>query len=293
MKTYGSQSMVGTLKRVMVKRPQEAYIDDERIDTQWEALDYLGRPDLGQAIEEHQRFVALLEAAGAEVDCLPEDNRTGLDSVYTHDPVASVTDHGVILAHMGKDARMEEPQAMEDIFQQQAIPILGRIEPPGSIEGGDVVWLNERLVTVGLTYRTNGEGIRQFQDLMKPLEVDVIAVPMVHWDGPEAVLHLMSIISMVDKDLAVVYERLFPIPFRELLLAIGIQMVPIPDEEYDSLGCNVLAVAPRHCLIRRGNNLTVQRLRDAGCRVEEFDGDNMCYKGSGGPTCLTRPVLRQ
>ena len=293
MKTYGSQSMVGTLKRVIVKRPQEAYIDDERIDTQWEALDYLGRPDLGQAIEEHQRFVALLEAAGAEVDCLPEDNRTGLDSVYTHDPVASVTDQGVILSNMGKDARMEEPQAIEDVFRRQTIPILGRIEPPGNIEGGDVVWLNERLVTVGLTYRTNGEGIRQFQDLMKPLEVHVISVPMVHWDGPGAVLHLMSIISMLDKDLAVVYERLFPIPFRELLLALGIKMIPIPDEEYDSLGCNVLAIAPRHCLIRRGNNLTVQRLRDAGCRVEEFDGDNMCYKGSGGPTCLTRPVLRQ
>jgi len=285
--------MVGSLKRVMVKRPQEAYVDEGRIDTQWEALGYPGRPDFGQAIEEHKKFVALLEAAGAEVDCLPEDDRTGLDSIYTHDPVASVTDHGVVLAHMGKEARLEEPHAIEELCKQHDMPILGRIEPPGMIEGGDVVWLNECLVTVGMTYRTNGEGIRQFQALMKPLEVDVIAVPMVHWEGPEAVLHLMSIISMLDKDLAVVYERLFPIPFRELLIALGIKTVPVPDEEYESLGCNVLAVAPRHGLIRSGNNRTVQRLREAGCRIEEFDGDNICYKGSGGPTCLTRPTLRQ
>ena len=293
MKTYGCQSMVGTLNRAIVKRPQESYIDDGRIDAQWEALAYLGRPDLGQAIEEHRRFVILLEAAGVEVDCLPADDQTGLDSIYTHDPVASVTDQGVILSHMGKEARMEEVQAIADVFEQQGIPISGRIEPPGMIEGGDVVWLNKRLVTVGLSYRTNGEGIRQFQGFMKPLEVDVIAVPMVHWDGPGAVLHLMSIISMLDKDLAIVYDRMLPIPFRELLLALGIKTVPVPDEEYDSLGCNVLAVGPRHCLIRSGNSLTVQRMRDAGCRVEEFDGDNICYKGSGGPTCLTRPVLRQ
>ena len=182
MKTYGCQSMVGTLKRVMVKRPQESYIDDGRIDAQWEALAYLGRPDLGQAIEEHRRFVILLEAAGIEVDCLPADDQTGLDSMYTHDPVASVTDQGVILSHMGKEARMEEVQAIADVFEQQGIPISGRIEPPGMIEGGDVVWLNKRLVTVGLSYRTNGEGIRQFQGFMKPLEVEVIAVPMVHWD---------------------------------------------------------------------------------------------------------------
>ena len=119
MKTYGCQSMVGTLNRAMVKRPQESYIDDGRIDAQWEALAYLGRPDFGQAIEEHRRFVILLEAAGVEVDCLPADDQTGLDSMYTHDPVASVTDQGVILSHMGKEARMEEVQAIADVFEQQ------------------------------------------------------------------------------------------------------------------------------------------------------------------------------
>ncbi|MXY97982.1 MAG: amidinotransferase, partial [Gemmatimonadetes bacterium] len=242
MNAYGCQSMVRPLKRVLVKRPEEAFESQERIDAQWQSLDYLVRPDFSRAVDEHRRFTALLEAADAEVACLPADGRTGLDALYTHDPVASVTDQGVILGRMGKDARMEEPDALADWFTGAGIPVAGRIEPPGSIEGGDVVWLKDDLAVIGLTYRTNGEGIRQFQALLNPRGIDVVAVPMVHWDGPGAVLHLMSVISLLDTDLAVVYERLLPIPFREMLAALGIALVVVPDEEYDSLGCNVLAV---------------------------------------------------
>ena len=292
MIAYGCQSMVRRLKKVLVKRPEEAFESQERIDAQWKSLDYLARPDISRAAEEHRRFTALLEAAGAEVAYLPTDGRTGLDSLYTHDPVASVTDQGVILGRMGKDARMEEPEAQADWYAEAGIPIAGRIESPGSVEGGDVVWLRDDLVVIGLTYRTNGEGIRQFQDLLQPMGVDVVPIPMVHWDGPGAVLHLMSVISMLDTDLAAVYERLLPIPFREMLTALDIEMVPVPDEEYDSLGCNALAVKPRQVLVRNGNPVTVDRMRSAGCAVETFDGDHICYAGSGGPTCLTRPVYR-
>ncbi len=292
MNNYGSQSMVRPLKKVLVKRPEEAFESQERIDAQWPSLDYLARPDFSRAVEEHHRFTSLLEAAGAEVACLPADGRTGLDSLYTHDPVASVTDRGVILGRMGKEARMAEPEAQADWYAEAGIPIAGRIEPPGSVEGGDVVWLRDDLVVIGLTYRTNGEGIRQFQDLLRPRGIDVVAIPMVHWDGPGAVLHLMSVISMLDADLAAVYERLLPIPFREMLTALGIDLIPVPDEEYDSLGCNVLAVNPRQVLVRSGNPVTVDRMRSAGCAVEAFDGDHICYAGSGGPTCLTRPVHR-
>ena len=165
-------------------------------------------PDFNRAVDEHRRFTSLLEAAGAEVACLPADGRTGLDAIYTHDPVASVTDQGVILGRMGKDARMEEPDALADWFAEAGIPVAGRIEPPGSVEGGDVVWFKDNLAVIGLTYRTNGEGIRQFQQMLQPCGIDVVAVPMVHWDGPGAVLHLMSVISLLDTDLAVVYERL-------------------------------------------------------------------------------------
>ena len=292
MNAYGCQSMVSPLKKVLVKRPQEAFESQAGIDAQWRSLDYLTKPEFDRAVEEHDRFVALLEAAGTETACLPADHRTGLDSLYVHDPVASVTDQGVILGRMGKEARMEEPDAQEDWFTEAGMPIAGRIASPGSVEGGDVVWLKDNLVVIGLTYRTNGEGIRQFQALLQPRGIDVVAVPMVHWDGPGAVLHLMSVISMLDTDLAVVYERLLPIPFREMLAALGIEMVPVPDEEYDSLGCNVLTVKPRHVIVRKGNPVTAERMRNAGCRVEAFDGDHICYAGSGGPTCLTRPVLR-
>ncbi len=292
MSVYGSQSMVRPLKKVLVKRPAEAFESQDRIDGQWRSLDYLAKPDYQRAVDEHRRFTSLLEAAGAEVACLPADGRTGLDSIYTHDPVASVTDEGVILGRMGKDARMDEPEAQEDWFARAGIPVAGRIESPGSVEGGDVVWLKDDLAVIGLTYRTNGEGIRQFQDLLRPRGVDVVAVPMVHWDGPGAVLHLMSVISMLDTDLAAVYDRLLPIPFRDMLAALGIDLVTVPDEEYDSLGCNVLATSPRRVLVRSGNPVTADRMRKAGCAVEAFDGDHICYAGSGGPTCLTRPVLR-
>ena len=292
MNPYGCQSMVRPLKKVLVKRPGEAFQNQDRIDAQWRSLDYLAKPDFKRAVEEHHRFTSLLEAAGAEVACLPADGSTGLDSLYTHDPVASVTDRGVILGRMGKEARMAEPEAQADWYAEAGIPVAGRIESPGSVEGGDVVWLKDDLAVIGLTYRTNGEGIRQFQELLRPRGVDVVAVPMVHWDGPGAVLHLMSIISMLDTDLAVVYERLLPIPFREMLTAMGIELVPVPDGEYESLGCNVLAVRPRHVIVRNGNPVTSDRMRRSGCLVEAFDGDHICYAGSGGPTCLTRPVLR-
>ncbi len=292
MSPFGSQSMVHPLKKVLVKRPEEAFENQGRIDAQWRALDYLNRPDFKCAVEEHRGFTSLLEAAGAEVSCLPTDDRTGLDSLFTQDPVASVTNRGVILGRMGKETRMQEPDAQEDWYKKAGIPVAGRIEPPGTVEGGDVVWLKDNLVVIGLTYRTNGEGIRQFQALLKTHGIDVVAVPMVHWDGPGAVLHLMSIISMLDTDLAVVYERLLPIPFRDMLAALGIELVQVPKDEYDSLGCNVLAVKPRQVAVRSGNPVTVERMREAGCMVEEFAGDHICYAGSGGPTCLTRPVHR-
>ena len=284
--------MVARLKSVFVKGPAEAYVDEAQITEQWKPLDYLGMPDFQKAVHEHRCFADHLKACGAEVIYLPEDDRTGLDSLYAHDPVASVTDEGAILARMGKSARLSEPDAMADLFGQLGIPIIGRIEAPGMMEGGDVVWLDSKTVAIGLTYRTNGEGIRQFREFVAPAGVDVVEVPMVHWDGPGAVLHLMSIISMLDDDLAIVYEKLLPIPFRELLLEKQISLLSLPEHEYDSLGCNVLAVGPRQCLIRSGNDASVKLMEDAGCTVAIFEGNEICYKGSGGPTCLTRPIWR-
>ena len=293
MKLYGSQSLVGPLEKVLVKRPKEAFKKQSQINHNWESLGYLVRPDFDAAVNEFSRFLSILESSGTEINFLPKDNRNGLDSIYTHDPVAAVTNYGVILGSMGKNARKEEPQVQEAWYKEAGIPIIGKINYPGTIEGGDVVWLRENMVAIGLTYRTNKEGIKQFQSIVKPHGVEVLPVPMIHWDGPDAVLHLMSIISMLDTDLAVVYERLLPIPFRSQLIDLAINLVNVPDQEYETLGCNVLAVKPRNVLIRNGNPITVERLRLLGCTVHEFFGDHICYPGRGGPTCLTRPICRK
>jgi len=172
------------------------------------------------------------------------------------------------------------------------IPILGSITGEGKLEGGDVVWLDEHIIAVGIAYRSNEEGVRQLRDLTAGIIEEIIPVPLPHWNGKEDCFHLMSIISPVDKDLAVVYSRLMPVPFREYLISRGIKMIEVPDFEYESMGCNVLSIAPRKCIVISGNPMTKQILEDEGVEVFEFNGDNLCQKGGGGPTCLTRPILR-
>ncbi len=177
-------------------------------------------------------------------------------------------------------------------FRAAGIGVLGTILSPGRIEGGDVAWIDERTLAVGRGYRTNDEGIRQLCALVGP-DVDVLVVPLPHWRGPGDVFHLMSILSPVDRDLAVVYSPLMPVPFRESLLERGFSFVEVPDEEFDTMGTNVLAIAPRRCVMVRGNPTTKRRLEDAGAEVTEYDGTEISLKGGGGPTCLTRPLLRE
>jgi N-dimethylarginine dimethylaminohydrolase len=192
---------------------------------------------------------------------------------------------------MGKPARRKEPAAQGDAFRAAGIPVIGAIEPPGTLEGGDVVWFDERTVAIGRGYRTNAEGVRQFRDCLEP-HVDVVVVPLPHYRGPEDVFHLMSILSPVDEDLAVVYSPLMPVPFREWLLARGTRFVEVPDEEFESMGANVLALAPRRVLLLDGNPVTRARLEAARAEVLTYDGSEISLKGGGGPTCLTRPLTR-
>ena len=173
-----------------------------------------------------------------------------------------------------------------------AIELCGRIEAPGLLEGGDVVWLDERTLVIGRGYRTNAEGIRQVRSLVGD-SVDVIEVPLPHWRGDSDVMHLMSLISPVDRDLAVVYSRLLPVPFRQLLLERGYRLVEVPDEEFDSMGCNVLALSPSRCVMLTGNARTLAALEHAGVEVIEYGGSEISVKGAGGPTCLTRPLVRE
>ena len=171
------------------------------------------------------------------------------------------------------------------------VTICGRIEPPGRLEGGDVVWLDGRTLVVGRGYRTNAEGIRQLRAMLGS-RVDVVEVPLPHWQGQQDVMHLMSLISPIDHGMAVVYSRLLPVPFREWLLDRGIHLVEVPDEEFESMGTNVLALAPRRCLMLAGNPRTRAALERAGADVIEYAGTEISVKGAGGPTCLTRPLER-
>ena len=289
--SYGCQNMVDPIRRVLVKHPKDAYQNQIKLNNQSSQLNYLSVPNFDKALADYETLVGLLESSGAEVHYLPSDDSTTLDSIYTHDPCI-VSNGGVILCNMGKRDRLSEPSAMETYYQSIDIPILGRIEAPGTLEGGDVVWINERIVAVGEGYRSNAEGIRQFQALLGNLVEKVITVPLPHWTGPAECLHLMSNVSPIDHDLYLVYSRLLPVFFRQYLIDLGIELLEVPDEEYNSMGCNVLAIAPRKCIMIAGNPKIQQQLEAKGVEVQIYDGSEISLKGTGGPTCLTRPFLR-
>ena len=289
--TVSCQSMVDPIHLCLLKSPRQSHRDQAAVNAQWEALHYLGQPDLDQVVAEHDGFVALLAQQGMELIYLPDHPATGLDSVYTHDPLV-ITKRGAILCNMGKAQRRDEPAAMGEYLATVGVPVLGAIRAPGTLEGGDVCWLDERTVAVGEGYRTNAEGIRQLRALLGNLVDQVIPVPLPHWTGPDDCLHLLSFISPVANDQAVVYSRMMPVPFRQLLLARGMTLIEVPDSEYDSMACNVLAVAPGKCIMLAGNPVTQGRLEAAGVAVWTYPGGDLCVKGGGGPTCLTRPLLR-
>lgn len=292
MKTYGCQSMVAPVRRMLLKHPREAFLSQAHIDAHWRDLHYLGCPDYQNAIVEYDHFVSVLDQFDFEIRFAPEAVAASLDALYLHDPVI-VCDRGAILGRMGKAARAPEPEAAGATLQDLGVPVLGRITGAGQLEGGDVLWVDERTLAVGQGYRTNAEGVRQLKELLGDLVDEVVPVPLPHWTGPDDCLHLMSFISIVDVNLAVVYSRLMPVPFRQWLLARGFALVEVPDNEYDSFACNVLAVGPRQCVMLSGNPETQRRLEQAGAEVYTFDGHDICLKGTGGPTCLTRPFLRE
>jgi len=283
--------MVAPLRAVIVKRPEEAFGDGGRMEQEWRDLRWTRSPNPKIAAEEHRQLVAALERAGARVYCLPKDDRTNLDSLYTHDPVL-MTDEGAVILQMGKPARRGEGPAVADAMRTWDMPILGVVDGDAMAEGGDMIWLDARTLLVGRGFRTNQRGIERLSDLLKPLGVTVISVPLPYADGPQDVLHLMSFMSLLDTDLAVVNRRLLPVPLFELLSERGVELVDVAEDEYMTLGCNVLAVAPRQLLMVAGNPVTRERLEAAGCDVTEFEGSEICLPGAGGPTCLTRPVHR-
>jgi N-dimethylarginine dimethylaminohydrolase len=278
--------MVEPLKMVLVRRPDEAFGGADP-----EAWHYVSQPDLGQAQAEHDALVDILRASGCEVAYHDAPLPDHADSIFTHDPVI-VTDEGSIVLRMGKERRRGEEAAIGRALEELGVPTLATLEGEATAEGGDLMWLDHDALAVGRGYRTNAEGHRQLTAALRPLGVETVEVQLPYGDGPVSCLHLMSLISMLDHDLAVVHLPLLPVPFVELLTERGVELVEVPDEEYPTMGPNVLALAPRRRLMIDGNPVTKGRLEKAGCEVLTYRGDELSLKAEGGATCLTRPILR-
>ncbi|HLV99082.1 MAG TPA: arginine deiminase family protein [Ktedonobacterales bacterium] len=286
MSLYGSQSMIAPLRRVLVKRPDQAFAVDDPV-----AWHYTGRPDLTRAQQEHAALVALLRQGGCEVLYHEEPQPLRADALFTFDP-ALVTDQGAIMLSMGKAQRRGEEAVMARRFAELQIPILYTLHDDARAEGGDLLWLDHDTLAVGQGFRTNAEGLRQLQEALTPLEVTVIPVELPYFTGPEACLHLLSLISLVDEQLAVVYPPLLAVPFWQELQRRGFRLIEVPEEEFRTMGPNVLALAPGRCILLEDNPITQGRLQEAGCQVTTYRGQEISLKAEGGPTCLTRPILR-
>jgi N-dimethylarginine dimethylaminohydrolase len=287
---FGAFNNWGALKTVAVRRPQDAFVSNTKIDGEWQDLNFHSRPDLGNALQEFERVEALLKATGADVIHLPPGDGLTLDALYTHDALV-VTPRGLVRPRMGKVQRRNEAAINGAALEKLGFPIAGDITGEGKLEGGDLVWLDRHTVIAGVGYRTNVEGCRQLQQLCGD-DVAVLMYDMPHYKGRSDVFHLMSVLSPLDADLAVVYLPLMPVRLVELLEDRGIGFVHVPEAEFDSMGCNVLALGPRHAMSVAGNPETVRRMEAAGVTVEVIAGVDICRKGEGGPTCMTRPLVR-
>lgn len=284
---YGAQGMVGRLRRVLVRRPNAAMAAAD--PSVWH---YTGSIDLGAAQAAHDELVEALRSWDVEVLVHDEPLPELSDSVFVFDP-ALVTDHGALLLSMGKQRRRGEEEAIGRALTAHGVPTFGRLEGAARAEGGDTLWLDHDTLAVGRGFRTNAEGVGQLRVLLGPVGVSVLDYDLPFFTGPEACLHLLSLLSPVDVDLAVAYSPLMPVAFWAELRRRGVRLLEVPEEEFRTTqATNVLAVAPRRCVMLGGSPVTRRLLEDAGCEVVTVSGEALSLKAEGGPTCLTRPVLR-
>lgn len=280
---FGGQSMTRTLRRVLVRSPAAAGFDA------WQEYGWRAEPDATRLAAEHEAFCEALGAGGAEVLVAETHVPGDPDAIYVFD-AAIVSDRGGIVLRPGKEGRLVESDAIAADLERAGVPIAARLEAPALVDGGDTIWLDERTLLVGRGYRTNDEGIHSLQAALRG--VDVLAFDLPHLRGSDVVLHLLSLLSPLDDDLVVAYPQLLPVRLVQLLQELEIQIVEVPDDEFETMGPNVLALAPRVALALEGNEETRRRLERAGVEVSVYRGDEISRKGDGGPTCLTRPLLR-
>ena len=282
-RTFGGQTLVAPLRRVLVRAPDPPAL------ARWREFGWLAEPDPAVAAEQHEALCELLRGAGAEVVYAGSDVGEDPDAVYVFDPVI-VSDRGALLLRPGKEGRRGEPVAIAEDLRAFGVPVAFEMAEPATAEGGDTMWLDQRTLLVGRSYRTNDAGIRALREALPGVEVLAFDLPRLR--GPDACLHLLSLLSPLDDDLVVAYPPLMPIRLLELFAERGIAVVEVPEEEFDSLGPNVLALAPRVAVALEGNPEIRRRMESAGVDVSVFEGSEIAHKGEGGPTCLTRPLLR-
>ncbi|MGA8869129.1 MAG: arginine deiminase family protein [Candidatus Sulfotelmatobacter sp.] len=288
---FNGHSMTGKLDRVLVCSPRAAGWGQPARAAGWRDLGFQHTPDFAAAQSQHGALCRELSSAGAEVVEMPPACDLSLDAVYTHD-ASLPTDFGLIVMRPGKPNRVPEGKHHGTFCQQLGIPTLGEIQAPGTTEAGDILWLDAKTLLIGHGYRTNAAGIRQMQDLLSPKGVEVLAAPLPYGPGPSACLHLMSLISLLDERTALVDLPWLAVETVELLKGRGFRFLEIDYSERETLACNVLALGDARLLAIEENCQTNARLRQAGFDVRTFPGSELCINGSGGPTCLTRPLLR-
>jgi len=288
---FNGHSMTGELLRVMVCPPSSAGWNDPLRVAAWEELGFRHCPDFAEAQRQHEILCGLLNKGGAEVVSLPATESLTLDAVYAHD-ASLTTDFGLLLMNPGKKSRVAEARAHGALCGQLGVPVFGGIELPGTSESGDMVWLDSRTLLIGDGYRTNKTGIEQMRELLSPHNVEVLSAPLPYGPGPSACLHLMSLMSMLDERTILVDLPWLAVETVELLKGRGFRLIEIEYSERETLACNVLALGNKRLIAIAENARTNRRMRDAGFHVLTFPGSELCINGAGGPTCLTRPLLR-
>jgi len=284
--------MTGELLRVMVCSPGNAGWNISGKAAAWRDLGFQHAPDFAAAQRQHEILCRLLSDCGAEVVSLPPTKSLTLDAVYAHD-ASLATDYGLVLMNLGKKNRVPEAQAHADFCGQLGISVFGEIRLPGTSESGDMVWLDSRTLLIGDGYRTNKAGIEQMRSLLSAKDVEVLSAPLPYGPGPSACLHLMSLMSMLDERTILVDLPWLAVGTVELLKARGFRLIEIEYSERETLACNVLALGNKRLIAIEENVKTNQRMREAGFDVRTFPGSEICINGAGGPTCLTRPLLRK
>jgi N-dimethylarginine dimethylaminohydrolase len=287
---FGAFNEWGSLRKVAIRAPQQAILSEAKIDAEWKDLNWHSRPDFVNAMQEYASFEVVLQSTGADLIHLPAAEGLTLDALYARDALV-ITPKGLVMPRMGKPQRRLESSINGAALEKLGLHVAGEITGDGKLEGGDLVWLDRHTLLAAVGYRTNLEGVQQLQKLCGD-DVDVLWFDMPHYKGRSDVFHLMSVLSPVDRDLTVVYLPLMPVRLVELLERRGIEFVHVPENEFDSMGCNVLAIGPREAIAVEGNPETVRRMEAAGVTVHVIKAADISRKGEGGPTCLTRPLVR-